>query len=131
MSMNLTEGLSSAEAMLEGELLSFSPKGKAGEMALAEGLRAKEAVSKAGSALKTILGKRVDMAMLLGTLGALNRGEYASHAEALADYNMVATTRALCLGPDWGPLSLDEGEFEALLAIAGEGKEKEDGNQDA
>ena len=115
MSKNLMEGLSSAEAMLEGELLSFSPKGKAGEMALAEGLRAKEAVSKAGAALKTILEKRVDMALLLGVLGALGRGEYASQAEALDDYNMEAFARSLDL--DEGPLPLDEGEFEALRAI--------------
>ena len=116
MSVGLSEGLSSAEAMLEGEILSFSPKGKAGEMALAEGLRAKEAVSAAGAALKAVWGKRVDMAVLLGVLGALGRGEYASQAEALADYNMAAAGRALEL--DGGPLPLDEGEFEALRAIA-------------
>lgn len=116
MSVGLSEGLSSAEAMLEGEILSFSPKGKAGEMALAEGLRAKEAVSAAGAALKAILGKRVDMAVFLGVLGALGRGEYASQAEALSDYNRAAAGRSLEL--DGGPLPLDEGEFEALRAIA-------------
>lgn len=114
----MTERLSVAEAMLEGELLSFSPKGKAGEMALAEGLRAKEAVSATGAALKAILGKRVDMALLLGVLGALGRGEYASQAEALSDYNRAAAGRSLNFDGDGGPLPLDEGEFEALRAIA-------------
>lgn len=118
MSMGLAEGLFAAEAMLEGELLSFSPKGKAGEMALAEGLMAKEAVSAAGDALKTILGKRVDTALLLGVLGALGRGECASQAEALSDYNRAAAARALNFGGGGGPFPLDEGEFEALRAIA-------------
>lgn len=118
MSTGLAEGLSAAEAMLEGELLSFSPKGKAGEMALAEGLMAKEAVSMAGKALKAVWGKRVDMALLLAVLGALGRGEYASQAEALSDYNMEAFARACCLDEGVGPSPLDEGEFEALRAIA-------------
>lgn len=118
MSMGLAEGLSAAEAMLEGELLSFSPKGKAGEMALAEGLMAKEAVSMAGKALKAVWGKRVDMALLLRVLGALGRGGYASQAEALSDYNREAAGRALNFGEGGGPLPLDEGEFEALRAIA-------------
>ena len=118
MGVGLSEGLSAAEAMLEGELLSFSPKGKAGEMALAEGLRAKEAVSKAGAALKAILGKRVDMALFQIIVAALGRGEYASQADALDDYNMEAFSRFLDFDGDNGPLPLDESEFEALLATA-------------
>lgn len=118
MSMGLTEGLSAAEAMLEGELLSFSPKGKAGEMALAEGLMAKEAVSTAKEALKAVWGKRVDMALLLGIVDALGRGDYASQAEALSDYNVAADARASFFGGGDGPFPLSEGEFEALLAIA-------------
>lgn len=118
MSMDLTERLSAAEAMLEGELLSFSPKGKAGEMALAEGLMAKEAVSKAKEALKAVWGKRVDMALLQSIVDALNRGEYASRAEALSDYNRAAAGRALNFDRGGGPSPLDEGEFEALRAIA-------------
>lgn len=118
MSMGLAEGLSAAEAMLEGELLSFSPKGKAGEMALAEGLMAKEAVSAARAALGAVWKKRVDMALLAKVLAALGRGEYASQAEALLDYNGEAAARAYFFGGGGGPSPLDEGEFEALRAIA-------------
>lgn len=118
MSMGLAEGLSAAEAMLEGELLSFSPRGKAGEMALAEGLMAKEAVSMAKEAIKAVWGKRVDMALLQSIVDALGRGDYVSQAEALSDYNVAAEARASFFGGGDGPLPLSEGEFEALRAIA-------------
>lgn len=118
MSGGLAESLSVAEAMLEGELLSFSPKGKAGEMAMAEGLMAKEAVSMAGAALKAVWDKRVDMALFLSILGALGRGDYPSKEEALSDYNAAADARASFFGGGDGPFPLDEVEFEALRAIA-------------
>lgn len=116
--MDLTERLSAAEAMLEGEVLSFSPKGKAGEMAMAEGLMAKAAVSTARAALGAVWKKRVDMALLAKVLAALGRGEYASQAEALLDYNGGAAARAYFFGGGGGPFPLDEGEFEALREAA-------------
>lgn len=114
----MAEGLSAAEAMLEGELLSFSPKGKAGNMALAEGLMAKAAVSTARAALEAAWKKRVDMALFLSIVGALDRGDYPSREEALSDYNVAADARASFFGGGDGPFPLDEGEFEALRAIA-------------
>lgn len=107
-------GLSVAEAMLEGEILSFSPKGKAGAMALGEGLRAKRAVSAAKAALGAVWRKRVDAALLADVLGALSRGKFASRGEALAEYNGAAAARAREFRDGTGPLPLDAGEFEAL-----------------